>query len=209
MEILLRLRFPRIMWALTPRPPEQDRPFAELVRIESVSAYRALFCAELDTAITDQAAEHKAADEPHAAGGALRCPVGPARYAVDVTVTDGRRVTSLGGGTLPNRRLVMRWLRRQALRLADGHGGDVPPGAPHLPARDVDPVVFHGSDAPERLRSWAGDDERQDNAIRALECGLPAVLTVTDPAVGMHVTLAGWPVRSARAVGDDLPDGSP
>ncbi|MFJ1592040.1 hypothetical protein ACIOD0_17575 [Kitasatospora albolonga] len=200
MEILLRLRFPRLMWALTPRPPERGRPFAELVRIESDSAHRALFYAELG-------AEHKAmADEPHAVAGVLRSPAGPARYAVDVTVTDGRRMTSLGGGTLPNRRLVMRWLRRQALRLADGHGGDIPPGAPRLPAGDVDPVIFHGSDAPEGLRAWAGDDERQDEAIRALESGLPAVLTVTDPAVGMHVTLAGWPVRSARAVGDALPE---
>ncbi|MFE2296333.1 hypothetical protein [Streptomyces sp. NPDC059452] len=202
-EVRLRLGFPRLMWALTLRPPERDQPFAELVRIESGSAYRALFFAELG-------AKHKTAvDEPHAAAGVLRCLVGPARYAVDVTVTDGRRVTSLGGGTLPNRRLAIRWLRRQALRLADGHGHDMPPGALRLPARDVDPVVFHGSDAPERLRSWAGDDECQNDAIRALESGLPAVLTVTDPAVGMHVTLAGWPVRSTLAVGDTLPDGSP
>lgn len=131
-------------------------------------------------------------------------------YGVDVTVTNGQGSTSLGGGTLPNRRLVMRWLRRQALRLADGHGYDIPPGSLRLPVRDVDPVLFHGTDAPEALRAWAADDERQERALSALESGLPARLTVVDPAVGLHVTLAGWPIRSARAVGDaffPLPSG--
>lgn len=124
-------------------------------------------------------------------------------YGVDVTVTNGLRSISLGGGTLPNRRLAMRWLRRQASRLANGHGCDVPPGA-RLPVRDVEPVIFHGTDAPERLRVWIADDVRQDDALTALECGLPARLTVTDPAVGLCVTLAGWPVQSARAVGAAL-----
>ncbi|MFJ7061111.1 hypothetical protein ACIQVA_25870 [Streptomyces microflavus] len=123
-------------------------------------------------------------------------------YGVDVTVTNGQGSTSLGGGTLPNRRLVMRWLRRQALRLADGHGFDVPPGSRRFPARDVDPVIFHSTDAPERLRAWITDDERQDHALAALESGLTAKLTVVDPAVGLRVTLAGWPIQPARAFGD-------
>ncbi|SCK63164.1 MULTISPECIES: hypothetical protein [unclassified Streptomyces] len=123
-------------------------------------------------------------------------------YGVDVTVTNGQQVASLGGGTLPNRRLALRWLRRQALRLADGHGHDIPPGSRRLPVRDVDPVIFHSTDAPEALRAWTTDDERQERALTALESGLPARLTVVDPAVGLRVTLAGWPIRSARAVGD-------
>ncbi|SCE19847.1 hypothetical protein GA0115261_1037112 [Streptomyces sp. OspMP-M43] len=124
-------------------------------------------------------------------------------YAAHVTVTDGRRVSSLGGTRVTNRRLVLRWLRRQALHLANGHGTVAVPGALPFP-RGVHPVIFHGSDAPEALRAWADDAEAQDDAIRALEAGHAVLLTVTDPAVGLCVTLAGWPVRSARAVGDPL-----
>ncbi|MEU4918944.1 hypothetical protein AB0G29_06180 [Streptomyces parvus] len=124
-------------------------------------------------------------------------------YAAHVTVTDGRRVSSLGGVRLPNRRLVLLWLRRQALAMANAHGIAVP-GILPFPTGDVQPVVFHGSDAPETLRAWATEGAHQDAAIHALESGQPALLTVTDPAVGLCVTLAGWPVRTARAVGDPV-----
>ncbi|MEW2068905.1 hypothetical protein [Streptomyces sp. NPDC007346] len=119
-------------------------------------------------------------------------------YVAAVTATAGGRALWLGGIAVPNRRLVLRWLRRQALRLADGHGRDLPPASPWLRARDVRQVTFHGCDAPEGLRAWAGDEGRQGEAISALECGLPALLTVVDPAVGLRVTLAGWPVGSDR-----------
>ncbi|CAM5378867.1 hypothetical protein ACTFBT_27085 [Streptomyces microflavus] len=111
-----------------------------------------------------------------------------ASYAAEVTLTAGQRFASLGGVTVRNRRLALLWLRRQALRLANGHGGavrDEPPG-------DVRPVVFHGSDAPEGLRLWATDHHHQDDAIRTLEAGLPLRFTVLDPAVGLSLTLAGW-----------------
>ncbi|MEV7898854.1 hypothetical protein [Streptomyces cyaneofuscatus] len=119
-------------------------------------------------------------------------------YVATVTATAGGRDLWLGGIAVPNRRLVLRWLRRQALRLADGHGRDLPPASPWLRARDVRQITFHGSDAPEGLRAWAGDEGRQDEAIGALAAGRPALLTVTDPAVGLHVTLAGWPVGPDR-----------
>jgi len=111
-----------------------------------------------------------------------------ARYAAEVTVTVGQRFASLGGVTVRNRRLVLLWLRRQALRLADAHGSAVRDESPG----DVRPVLFHGSDAPERLRFWATDGGRQDDAIRALEAGFPLLFTVVDPAVGLSLTLAGW-----------------
>ncbi|MFJ7056315.1 hypothetical protein ACK8N7_25485 [Streptomyces griseobrunneus] len=111
-----------------------------------------------------------------------------ARYAAEVTVTVGQRFASLGGVTVRNRRLVLLWLRRQALRLADGHGSAVRDESP----ADVRPVLFHGSDAPEGLRFWATDGRRQDDAIRALEAGFPLLFTVVDPAVGLSLTLAGW-----------------
>ncbi|WP_239475378.1 hypothetical protein [Streptomyces sp. CS131] len=115
-------------------------------------------------------------------------------YVAAVTVTTGGRALPLGGVALPNRRLVLRWLRRQALRLADAHGRSLPPPAPWLGDRDVRPVAFHGSDAPEALRAWADDHGSQDHALSALESGLPALLTVVDPFVGLRVTLGAWPV---------------
>ncbi|MFI1931179.1 hypothetical protein [Streptomyces sp. NPDC020330] len=129
--------------------------------------------------------------------------MGKPAYAAVVTVTDGQRVSSLGGVRARTRRLVLRWLRRQALQLANGHGTVVVPGALAYP-RGVYPVTFHSSDAPEALRAWADDVQRQDDAIRALEAGHAVLLTVTDPAVGLCVTLAGWPVRTTRAIGDPL-----
>ncbi|SCE58639.1 hypothetical protein [Streptomyces sp. OspMP-M43] len=113
-------------------------------------------------------------------------------YAAEVTLSDGERFASLGGVVVRNRRLVLLWLRGQALRLARGHG--LPPVAESVtpPTRDVLPVRFHGSDAPEELRRWATDGAHQDHAIRALEAGFPALFTVLDPAVGLSLTLAGW-----------------
>ncbi len=117
-----------------------------------------------------------------------------ADYVAAVTAKAGGQALRLGGAALPNRRLVLRWLRRQALRLADGHGWNLPSPAPWPGAGDVRPVTFHGSDAPEALRTWAGDDSSQDHALSTLESGLPALLTVVDPFVGLRVTLGAWPV---------------
>ncbi|PCG87860.1 hypothetical protein CIB93_01735 [Streptomyces sp. WZ.A104] len=110
----------------------------------------------------------------------------------------GQRSASLGGVSVRNRRLALLWLRRQALRLANGHG--LPDAADRfrLPTADVRPVRFHGSGAPERLRLWATDAAHQDHAIRALEAGLPVLFTVLDPAVGLSLTLAGWQETTRR-----------
>ncbi|MEV4880515.1 hypothetical protein [Streptomyces cyaneofuscatus] len=62
-EIHLRLRLPRLTYALTRRPAVREAPFAELVRIESDSAYRAQFCAELDAALRDRLATRTAVVE--------------------------------------------------------------------------------------------------------------------------------------------------
>lgn len=120
-----------------------------------------------------------------------------AGYAAEVTVTDGQRFASLGAVTVRNRRLVLLWLRRQALRLADGHGLPAAEESLRLPTGDARPVRFHGSYAPEELRRWATDGAHQDHAIRALEAGFPALFTVLDPAVGLSLTLAGWRGRLA------------
>ncbi|MFH9202720.1 hypothetical protein ACH4KO_33965 [Streptomyces anulatus] len=113
-------------------------------------------------------------------------------HSAEVTLSDGQRFASLGGVVVRNRRLALVWLRRQALRLANGHGLPAVTESVTLPTRDVRPVRFHGSDAPEELRRWATEDAHQDHAIRALEAGFPALFTVLDPAVGLSLTLAGW-----------------
>ncbi|MFF0503789.1 hypothetical protein ACFYUH_09355 [Streptomyces fimicarius] len=118
-------------------------------------------------------------------------------YAAEITVSDGQRFASLGRVVVRNRRLVLLWLRRQALRLANGHGLPVVSEPVRLSTGDVRPVRFHGSDAPEELRRWATHGSHQDHAIRALEAGFPALFTVLDPAVGLSLTLAGWRGRPA------------
>ncbi|MFF5889149.1 hypothetical protein ACFY72_10315 [Streptomyces globisporus] len=119
-------------------------------------------------------------------------------YAAEVTVSDGQRFASLGGVAVQNRRLVLLWLRRQALRLANGHGLPLVAEPVRLSTGDVRPVRFHGSHAPEELRHWATHGPHQDHAIRALEAGFPALFTVSDPAVGLSLTLAGWRGRPAE-----------
>ncbi|MDT0492782.1 hypothetical protein RM717_19960 [Streptomyces griseus] len=59
-EIHLRLHLPRLNWAFTCRRTAPDAPFAELQRIETDPAYRALFLARLNAAITDRDAEREA-----------------------------------------------------------------------------------------------------------------------------------------------------
>ncbi|MFJ7331240.1 hypothetical protein ACIQVN_34020 [Streptomyces cyaneofuscatus] len=77
-EIHLRLRLPRLMWALTRRPAAAPTaPFAELVRIESDPVYRALFCAELDAALDDRLATRTAmVEEIEAAAERLKALIG-------------------------------------------------------------------------------------------------------------------------------------
>ncbi len=58
---------------MNPHPYPPPHPLAELVRIESDPAYRALFCAELDAAIQDRFANRAAViAEVQAAADRLR-----------------------------------------------------------------------------------------------------------------------------------------
>ncbi|MEV5688261.1 hypothetical protein AB0L68_34620, partial [Streptomyces sp. NPDC052164] len=128
----LRQRFPRIMRVLAPQPPRPQPLFAELQRIESDPAYRALFLAGLDAALARHDAERTARlHAVEAAADLLRRLVRPAPgprrhdepattttgtdYVAEVTVSAGtRRAVPIGRITAPNRRLALRWLRRQA-----------------------------------------------------------------------------------------------
>ncbi|MFI8814305.1 hypothetical protein ACIGWV_22790 [Streptomyces sp. NPDC055082] len=211
--ILLRRYLPRIMRALAPQPPPPQPLFAELQRIETDPAYRTLFLTGLDAALARHDAERTARlHAAEAAADLLRRLVRPAPdphrhdkptttgtdYVAEITVSAGtRRAVPIGRITAPNRRLALRWLRRQALRLADGHGHlTAPDTTPWTQAKnDVRPVTFHSSDAPENLRAWATDNQRQTDALHQLETGPGTLLTVTDPAVGLHLTLTGRPAR--------------
>ncbi|MFG3406842.1 hypothetical protein [Streptomyces sp. NPDC048142] len=73
LSVLLRLRPRGLLAALTGRPPAPEVPFAELVRIESDPVYRALFCAELNSAIESRyAAGVAVVDDVEAAADRLR-----------------------------------------------------------------------------------------------------------------------------------------
>ncbi|MFE7478918.1 hypothetical protein [Streptomyces sp. NPDC057552] len=77
MKLRQRLRF-RLAQALTPRPPEHDRPFAALLRIESDPAHRALSFPELDAMIRDREADRQVVQVAiEAATEQLRSQVSP------------------------------------------------------------------------------------------------------------------------------------
>ncbi|MFI1223211.1 MULTISPECIES: hypothetical protein [unclassified Streptomyces] len=62
-EVHLRLRLSGLVRVLARRSMRPDAPFAELVRVESDPAYRALFFAELDAAIESRHATRMAVVE--------------------------------------------------------------------------------------------------------------------------------------------------
>ncbi|MEE1736379.1 hypothetical protein PUR49_07660 [Streptomyces sp. BE147] len=217
---LLRPCARRIIRALIPQPPRPQPLFTELRRIETDPAYRALFLAGLDTALlrhdTEHTAEHTA--EVHAAEAAADLlhhlthphPGGPApatttdpSYIAEITMTTGTtpHPVPLGRTTAPNRRLALRWLRTQALRLADAHGQPQPPGTTpwtHT-SNHVRPVTFHSTHAPTALRTWATDDQHHAHALHHLETHPHTpLLTVTDPATGLHLTLTAQPTEPTQ-----------
>lgn len=119
-------------------------------------------------------------------------------YGAEITVTDGQRAVSLGEVVVRNRRLALRWLRRQALRLAEG------PGAQSCSERrsggaGVRAAVLRSRTVRDGLQGWAEDHARQDEAMARLESGCPDAFTLVDPAAGLLVTLAVRRVRSRPA----------
>ena len=103
-------------------------------------------------------------------------------YRVDVTaegpVNGATVAVSLGSRMAPSRWLALRWLREQALRIADGLDPD--PAAHWAAGRVLDPVPARLADAPTELRRWCEDEERQRAAADRLAEGLPFLLTAAD-----------------------------
>ncbi|MFC5720861.1 hypothetical protein ACFP1Z_11855 [Streptomyces gamaensis] len=97
-------------------------------------------------------------------------------------------------GTLPTPFLgrALRWLRRQAVRIADGLDPDPDTApSPHGALHKVN-TEFQLGDAPAELRAWANDDRSRQAAYDQLRGGTPFALTATDHT-GRYV-LAAWPV---------------
>lgn len=113
---------------------------------------------------------------------------GAVEYLSEVYGGDARRAHFLGGTVTPNRRLALRWLRRQALRFSDGL--EPSPDVPWAPSGVLRRIPADVRDAPGALRGWAADIEHQDDAAQRLAFGEPFVFIVRDPV--------GWYQLTAR-----------
>ncbi|MFE6716207.1 hypothetical protein ACFVDU_01325 [Streptomyces albidoflavus] len=103
---------------------------------------------------------------------------GAVEYLAETYGGDDRRTIFLGGTVTPTRRLALRWLRGQALRLAGGL--DPPPDAPWAPAGMLRRTPEAALDAPGALRGWAASLERQDDAAQRLAFGDPLAFIARD-----------------------------
>ncbi|MEO3976421.1 hypothetical protein [Streptomyces sp. CAU 1734] len=108
----------------------------------------------------------------------------------------------LGTFTTISPRLALRWMRGQALRVADG----LDPGPGSATRARKAPAAGNRPDGPTRLRDWSRGAE--DVALRLqLKDGVPVTFTVDDGPNG-RFTLAVWPV-AMRAEPDPIPAGCP
>lgn len=113
---------------------------------------------------------------------------GAVEFLAETYGGDDRRAVFLGGTVAPTRRLALRWLRGQALRLAGGL--DPAPDVPWAPAGVLRRIPAAARDAPGALRGWAASLERQDDAAQRLAFGEPFVFIARDAA--------GWYRLTAR-----------
>lgn len=90
-------------------------------------------------------------------------------YVAEVYAGDAQKTVFLGGFIGASPRLILRWLRGQAHRIADGL--DPAPDTTWIPARGLRRIAVPDWDAPTELRAWAADDGRQDHALQRLATG--------------------------------------
>ncbi|MGX2995388.1 hypothetical protein JNUCC64_14005 [Streptomyces sp. JNUCC 64] len=103
---------------------------------------------------------------------------------------DTRMVLGTFGSPYPGR--VLRWLRRQAVRIADGLDPDPDGGPIHLNALREIPFPDHEfpGDAPTRLRAWALHEDHAPS-IRRLRDG--GTVQVVAAEFGERYVLTAWP----------------
>ncbi|MEW2067643.1 hypothetical protein [Streptomyces sp. NPDC007346] len=107
----------------------------------------------------------------------------PRWYAAESSAGDAARSVRLGRVVTPTRRLALRWLRRQARRLADALDPD-PYAASWAPVHALHPVTGGPEparrDAPAELRAWADGFREHDYALLRLADGLPYEFVARD-----------------------------
>ncbi len=129
-------------------------------------------------------------------------------YVAESHGGDGLRSIRLGGATVPSRRLALRWLRRQARRLADALDPD--PYDSCIPPLALRPVPASGSrhDAPTELRVWADSVREHDYLLGRLADGLPYEFVARD-ATAWYGLVARPLVVPGRVTGPVGPPGPP
>ncbi|MFJ4377996.1 hypothetical protein ACIP28_07085 [Streptomyces albidoflavus] len=107
-------------------------------------------------------------------------------YLTDAYGGSGARSVFLGGTLAPTRRLALRWLRRQAHRLADALGPD--PRTTHLPAGALRPAPPGAEHAPSQLRFWAADLTYAEDVTDRLATGYPYCFTAREGPAWYRLT---------------------
>lgn len=105
----------------------------------------------------------------------------------------------LGTFQTPYRGRVLRWLRGQARRIADGLDPD--PRAPWIDGRELVPVCREVHDVPEELRHWCDDDGARQAAYDDLGNGDPFTLTASDDTARYFLAVIPVNVPSIRSGG--------
>ncbi|MFI1314473.1 hypothetical protein ACH4TS_30725 [Streptomyces albidoflavus] len=99
------------------------------------------------------------------------CPATGVEYLAEVHGGAAATSVFLGGVVTPTRRLALRWLHRQAHRLADALDPD--PHTTRLPSQALRPTPRTAEHAPSQLRFWAADFMYAEEATDRLATGYP------------------------------------
>lgn len=125
------------------------------------------------------------------------CDGAGVEYLTEVHGGDGERAVFLGGAVVPTRRLALRWLRRQAHRLADALDPD--PRTTLLPPHALRPAPRTAEHAPSQLRFWAVNFAYAEESSHCLETGFPYRFTAREGPAWYRLTAYPLLVPRPRA----------
>ncbi|MGW9419912.1 hypothetical protein ACWGSU_00695 [Streptomyces koyangensis] len=114
------------------------------------------------------------------------CPATGVEYLAEVHGGAAASSVFLGGVVAPTRRLALRWLRRQAHRLADVLDPD--PRTSRLPPHALRPTPRAAEHAPSQLRFWAADLDYAEEAVGRLATGYPYRFTAREGPAWYQLT---------------------